>query len=325
MTPATAIVPADTYDVPARFVSGSAPRDPRRLVSAWLEGRSERTREAYASDLEDFRRFVGAADGNAAAEVLLSHGPGAANELVLSYRNAMQTRGLASATINRRLAALRSLVDLAQLLGSIEWSLGIKNVRHERRKDTAGPGETGVRALLAELQARPGAKGVRDRAMFRLLLDLGLRRFEVVGLDVEHLDLPGSRAAVLRKGKKERRWLELPPKTVAALAAWLEVRGTEPGPLFTGFARGRGRRLDGDGLYRMVRQLGAVAGVLGLRTHKIRHSAITACRKRAHEAGIPLEEVLDFSGHADVRTLQVYLDRDKSRQGELSALVSEAF
>jgi integrase/recombinase XerC len=325
MTATNAALAVVAPHLPARFVSGGAPRDPRRLVAAWLEGRSERTREAYASDLEDFRRFIGAEDGNAAADALLSRGAGAANELVLAYRSAMTGRGLASATINRRLAALRSLVDLAQLLGSIEWSLGIKNVRHERRKDTAGPGETGVRALLAELQTRPGAKGVRDRAMFRLLLDLGLRRFEVVGLDLEHLDLPGARVAVLRKGKKERRWLELPPKTVAALADWLEVRGTEPGPLFTGFARGKGQRLDGDGLYRMVRDLGRAAGVLGLRTHKIRHSAITACRKRAHEAGIPIEQVLDFSGHADVRTLQVYLDRDKSRQGELAALVSEAF
>jgi integrase/recombinase XerC len=325
MTPtALAVIPAPP-PFPARVVSGDGPRDPRRLVAAWLEGRSERTREAYASDLEDFRRFIGAEDGSAAAAALLSNRAGAANELVLAYRTAMTGRGLASATINRRLAALRSLVDLANLLGTVEWSLGIKNVRHERRKDTAGPGETGVRALLEELRGRAGDKGVRDRAMFRLLLDLGLRRFEVVGLDVEHLDLAGARVAVLRKGKKERRPLELPPKCVAALAAWLEVRGTEPGPLFTGFARGKGRRLDGDGLYRMVRELGTAAGVLGLRTHKIRHSAITACRKRAHEAGIPLEEVLDFSGHADVRTLQVYLDRDKSRQGELAALVSEAF
>jgi integrase/recombinase XerC len=294
-------------------------------VAAWLEGRSERTREAYASDLEDFRRFVGADDGSAAAAALLSNRAGPANELVLAYRTAMTGRGLASATINRRLAALRSLVDLANLLGTVEWSLGIKNVRHERRKDTAGPGEAGLRALISELEARPGAKGVRDRAMFRLLLSLGLRRFEVVGLDLEHVDLVGARVAVLRKGKKERRWMDLPPKAVAALADWLEERGTDPGPLFTGFARGKGERLRGDGLYRMVRDLGRAAGVLGLRPHKIRHSSITACRKRAAEAGIHLEEVTDFSGHANVTTLQIYLDRDKSRQGELAGLVDAAF
>lgn len=37
-----------------------AARDPRGLVEAWLKGRSQRTREAYASDLEDFRAFIGA-------------------------------------------------------------------------------------------------------------------------------------------------------------------------------------------------------------------------------------------------------------------------
>jgi integrase len=144
-------------------------------------------------------------------------------------------------------------------------------------------------------------------------------------LDLEHLDLEGARLAVLRKGKRERRWLQLPPKTVAALAAWLEVRGAAPGPVFTAFRRGGLERLAGDGLYRMVRALGRDAGVVGLRPHKVRHSAITKVRQRAHEKGIPLEAVLDFSGHADVKTLLIYLDRDKSRQGELAALVSEAF
>lgn len=302
-----------------------AASDPRRLVEAWLEGRSERTRQAYSEDLEDFRRFIGAEDASVAATALLSRGAGGANELVLAYRTAMVGRALASATINRRLAALRSLVALARLLGSVEWALGIENVKHERRRDTAGPGEDGVRALLAELEQRRGPKGTRDRAMFRLLLDLGLRRFEVVGLDLEHLELERARVSVLRKGKAERRWFHLPPKTVAALSRWLEVRGKEPGPLFTGFRRGKGRRLAGDGLYRMVRALGSEAGVPGLRPHKIRHSAITACRDRAHKAGIPLEQVLDFSGHADVRTLQLYLDRDRNRQGELATLVSEAF
>jgi hypothetical protein len=75
----------------------------------------------------------------------------------------------------------------------------------------------------------------------------------------------------------------------------------------------------------MVRDLGSAAGVVGLRTHKIRHSSITLARRLAHEQGIAIEEVTDFSGRADVRTLQVYLDRDHSRQGEIAAMVSEAF
>jgi integrase/recombinase XerC len=309
----------------ARGLAGGPPRDPRRLVDAWLEGRSPRTREAYAADLADFQRFIGAEDGNAAAAALLSRGAGPANELVLAYRAALVERGLASATINRRLAALRSLVSVAQLLGQVEWALRIRNLRREARRETKGPGEAALRALLDELEGRQGPKGARDRAIFRLLLDLGLRRFEVAGLDLERVDLAGARIAVLRKGKRERAWLELPPKCVAALARWIELRGPAPGPLFTGFRRAAGQRLEPDGVYRMIRALGSAAGVVGLRTHKIRHSAITVARRLAHERGIAIEEVLDFSGHADVKTLMVYLDRDRSRQGEISSMVSEAF
>lgn len=305
--------------------AGDAPVDVAALVASWLDGLSPRSREAYAGDLEDFRRFLGAANPGAAADVLLGRRAGAANELVLAYRSWMVERGLASATVNRRLAALRSLVGLANLLGRVEWTLRIRNVRHEGRRDTKGPGDDGLRAILEELARRRGPKAVRDRTIFRLLLDLGLRRFEVTGLDLAHVDLAGSRLAVLRKGKRERRWLAMPAKTVATLAAWLEVRGSAPGPLFTAFRRQPLQRLDGDGLYRMIREVGRAAGVMGLRPHKIRHSSITKVRQRAHDHGIPLEAVLDFSGHADVKTLLIYLDRDKSRQAELAALVSEVF
>jgi integrase/recombinase XerC len=306
-------------------VSGPAPFNPRPLVDEWLAGRSPRTQEAYREDLEDFRRFAGAATGTAAAEALLANGAGPANALALAYRAHLVDRGLAANTVNRRLSALRSLVSLAQLVGRVEWNLRVRNVRVELRRDTRGPNEAGIRAIFAELDRRRGPKAVRDRAIFRLLFDLGLRRFEVAGLDLVHLDLEGAHVAVLRKGKRERLSLELAPQTVAALAAWVKVRGAAPGPLFTAFRRAAGERLDVDGLYRMVRALGAAAGVVGLRTHKLRHSSVTTARRLSAERGIQIEDLRDFSGHANIATLQVYLDRERSRQGEITRLVAAAF
>lgn len=301
---------------PAAPLAPVAARDPRALVEAWLAGLSARTREAYRSDLEDFAKVT----GEDAAAAMLSRGAGAANEVALAWRTDMMRRNLASATTNRRLAALRSLVDALALVGAVPWTLRIRNVRHERRWDTRGPGDEGIEAVRDELDRQPGPKGVRDRAMWALLDRMALRRFEVVGLDLEHLDAAGARIAVLRKGKRERRWLEVPPAAMAPLLAWLEVRGQEAGPLFTAFRRGRLARCGGEGLYRLVRAAGKAAGVPGLRPHKVRHSAITRVRARAHEKGIELERVLDYSGHADVKTLLLYLDRDKSMQGELAAL-----
>jgi integrase len=129
----------------------------------------------------------------------------------------------------------------------------------------------------------------------------------------------------LRKGKKERVRLELAPATCAALAAWVKVRGREPGPLFHAFRRGKGERLTPDGVYRMIRSLGAAAGVVALRPHRIRHSSVTTARRLSAAQGIELEDLRDFSGHANIATLQTYIDRDRSRQGEITRLVAAAF
>ncbi|WP_175429998.1 hypothetical protein [Azospirillum argentinense] len=51
----------------------------------------------------------------------------------------MQDRKLTPATINRRLSALRSLVQLANLLGMVAWKIEVENVVAELYRDTAGP------------------------------------------------------------------------------------------------------------------------------------------------------------------------------------------
>jgi len=309
--PANALALSPSYPL-----SSAVPRDPRALLESWLAGLTERTREAYRSDLQDFAKVT----GEEASAAMLSRRAGAANELALAWRTSMMRRNLASATINRRLAALRSLVEALNLVDAVQWSLRVRNVKHEPRWDCRGPNEEGIKAVREELERRTGPKGVRDRAMWALLDRMALRRFEVVGLDLEHVDVAGTRIAPLRKGKRERRWLEVPPAAMAPLLAWLRVRGEEPGPLFTAFRRGLLTRCGGEGLYRLVRAAGQAAGVPGLRPHKVRHSSTTRVRARALEKGIPLERIRDFTGHADTKTLEMYLDRDKSMQGELAAL-----
>jgi integrase/recombinase XerC len=292
------------------------------LLSAFLSGRNECTRRAYRQDLDDFSRFVGASKASEAATLLLSRGHGEANALALAWRANLHERRLQAATINRRLAALRSLVQLARTLGIVPWALEVQNVRSESYRDTRGPGLNGVRLLLNEVERRSDAKSIRDRAILRLLYDLGLRRNEVVTLDVGDLDLPAGTIAVLGKGRTQRSVLTIPEPTMVALRAWVETRGDEPGPLFTNLDRaGKGCRLTGTSLYRIVRRLGAQVG-LKVRPHGLRHSAITEACKAAQANGMGLEEVLDFSRHRDVKVLMVYRDRERDVQGQLAALVA---
>jgi integrase/recombinase XerC len=285
------------------------------LLAAFLAGRSALTLRAYCCDLTDFAACTGAGGIAAAAARLLAGGHGRANETVWHFRSQLRARGLAPATINRRLAALRSLVKLARTLGLIPWVLEVEGVRTEPYRDTRGPGPAGFRKLLEALDGRSDRKASRDRALLRLLYDLGLRRAEVVGLDVEDVDLAAGTVAVLGKGRTQKVNLTLPAETREALAAWLSVRGVPSGPLFTALDRGsRGRRLSGMGLYLVVRRLGERVG-LRVRPHGLRHAAIT---RALDLTGGDIRSVQKFSRHQDVRLLQRYDDNRQDLGGAVA-------
>ncbi len=129
------------------------------LLRAFLGGRNPRTLRAYRSDLEDFARWLGTSDVDTAARHLLARGGGEANALVLSYRANLSDRQLAAATINRRLAALRSLVQLGRTIGLVPWTLAVPGLKTEAYRDTTCPGVKGVRRLLRAASTRADAKG----------------------------------------------------------------------------------------------------------------------------------------------------------------------
>lgn len=138
---------------------------------------------------------------------------------------------------------------------------------------------------------------------------------------MEHLDLDAGTVAVLGKGDGERELLTLPHETAAALRAWINVRGEEPGPLFVNFDRaGKGQRLTATSVYRMVRQLGERARVR-VRPHGLRHGAITAVLDLN---GGDVRAAQRFSRHLDVRPLTLYDDNREDLRGRMARLVAAA-
>jgi hypothetical protein len=109
----------------------------RRLLDDFFAGLNLNTLRTYRQSLTDFASFVGAADGESAAGLLIAGGHGEANHLALAYRASMVERDLPANTINNRLTALRSLVKLACTLGLIEWTIDIANVKTKPYRDTA--------------------------------------------------------------------------------------------------------------------------------------------------------------------------------------------
>src|SRR4051794_1306128 len=293
--------------------------DCTRLVDAFLAGRSPKTLAAYRADLEDFRCYTGTSAAAYAARWLLANSQIVADALVRIYSSEMSKRGLPVTTINRRLATLRSLVKLANTHGLVIWTLSVENVPVQPYRVTDGPGRDGLRTMLAAAGAQPGPKGLRDVALLRLLHDLGLRRSEAVRLDTDAVDLPGNRILIPGRARSPKQPVSLPEPTRAALAAWLEARGPEPGPLFVNFDRaGKGQRLTGAAVYHIVGWLGAKAG-LTVRPHGLRHVAITTALERTNG---DMRAVATFSRHQDLRTLSRYRDNRPDLAGNVASLVA---
>jgi integrase/recombinase XerC len=316
---ATASRPANTF-LPVPISRGLDPSSPAaRLLAAFLSGRKAETIKAYKADLQDFQTFVKAISLSAAAEMLITRPPGDANALALEYKAALMDRKLASLTINRRLSALRALVKLARTLGMVVWSLEVQSLKAESYRDTRGPGRAGFRDMLDLLAKRKGAKATRDRAILRLLFDLGLRRAEVVGLDLADVDLEAATVAVLGKGRTSKVKLTMPSPTLAAVAAWVKLRGQDPGALFTSKYRSHDlNRITASGLYFMVRELGRKAG-LNVWPHGLRHAAIT---EALDLTGGNVRAVQRFSRHRDVRVLERYDDNRTDLGGEVAKQVA---
>jgi integrase/recombinase XerC len=302
-----------TTVVPGKLVPFAGPS---RLVDLFLSGKSKTTLLAYRADLESFAKFLDCDSIDAAADVFLGYGHGMANEVALSYRSHMLESGLAPATVNRRLAAVRSLVKLARVIGRIGWVLEIPAVRSEKYRDTKGPGLQGFRSIFDNASQQKGVMATRNKAILRVLWSQGLRRAELVELDLVHLDQQGKRLSILGKGRRERKWVELPAQTMQAIQDWLLVRGSHEGPLFCNLDRRTKRaRLTGAGLYKIVRCLGEDVG-LKTRPHGIRHATIT----QRIASGMTLPEVQDFSRHSDIKTLMIYNDRLENAAGRLAAM-----
>jgi integrase/recombinase XerC len=296
--------------------------DSQRLIERWTSGRSPNTVDAYMRDLAHFAGWMGAASAAAGMTSFLSLTMGEANEKAFEYRGAMVDKGVAPATVNRRLAALRSIVKLGRQFGMVGWMLEIEGVKSQAYRDTRGPGVSGVaKAKGVATSHRDDMKAARDVAIMRLLYDMALRRSEVCSLDVEHVDVHTSRIAALRKGKREREWRPMPPQTLRAVQAWMKLRGKHPGPLFVSLAfwppRGT-ERLRPDGLYRALRKIGKDAEIL-LRPHGLRHAGITAGLDKTKDP----RAVQRYAGHASMDTTMIYDDNREDLGARVALVVAD--
>lgn len=301
-----------------------------QLLKTYLARDNSNTVRNYESVLEDYRQFAKTPTREAAITELLAADAGRANDRIARYKRLMtgvrdqrgkltRGRGLSSAAVNLRLTVLRSIVKKARQRGMIQWELDVSNVTDERVHDVRGPEPEVLNKMLSAAKARPGAEGRRDYAILRLAAELGLRRREIIGLNLDDFDSVAAEVRILGKRRREKEMLACSEKTVEAIQRWREARPPSPdGALFTNLIPGRTKRISGPAVYLIIRSLGKQ--VLPPRSsrkigpHKIRHSAITSAVRLAKANGLAREEVQKFSRHKDFRMVARYLDIDERAQ-----------
>jgi integrase/recombinase XerC len=289
------------------------------LIQLWLSGRAETTSRAYRQDLSSWADWMGSPPAAALAGLLRME-PGEANAMGMAYRASMKEEGLSPATINRRLAALRSIVDAARTVGIISWPLSVSGVKAQAYRDTRGPGVGGYRAMVKGLE-EDTPQNLRDRALLALLYSMALRRAEVVALDLGDVDLDGSRLWIVGKGRTQKEAVTMPPQTAKTLSDWIEARGQEPGPLFVSMDRrlaGSLSRPTLNAITRRVREIGRDAGVR-VSPHGLRHAGIT---RALDLTGGDARRVRALSRHAKLETLMLYDDARRDAGGEVAALLA---
>ena len=308
----TATLPPSEPAAPLAEAGESADRQLSRTIEAFLlelrveRGLSPLTIAAYRRDLAQFAAALAGSDWRLAADP--------ARAFLAGLRRA----GRRGTTLARKAAAIRGLYGFALREGIVRRD--VATLLESPRPGIYLPDVLAPDQVEAILAAPPAGDLVADRdgAILELLYACGLRVGELVGLDMDRLDLPGQAVRVIGKGNKERLVPMGEPARdrlhrylVGARATWTAGR-----PVEAVFVSQRGRRLTRESVWRIVRRWTIAADVRDRVTpHTFRHSFAT----HLLEGGADLRVVQALLGHASISTTQLYTHLTGERLREVYA------
>ncbi len=279
--------------------------------------RSPLTLKNYRSDLTAFAIWFQQANGDAME-------PGKITPTDLrEYKRELIARGaLKPASINRKLASLRSFLRWAHEAGLTESPAPPKVPRAER-EERPGPRWLDRREQNALLRAVERGGNLRDRALVALLLNTGLRVAELCALtwrDVSLSDRKGTLTVRAGKGGKRRQVPLNRDARDALLSVGYDRHGGQDRSIFQGqrgalTPRGVQNLLD---KYRAHGGRGAEREQLS--PHVLRH---TFC-KNLIDAGVGLEKVAALAGHERLETTRRYGEPSLKDLEQAVALIGEA-
>ncbi|MGP9826745.1 tyrosine recombinase XerC [Ectopseudomonas khazarica] len=272
-------------------------------LDAYLE-HLRRERQVSAHTLDGYRRDLGKLQAFCEAE-----GLHAWSELdTRSLRRLiarLHQQGLSSRSLARLLSATRGLYQylLREGLCRHDPATGLSPPKRERRLPRTLDADRSAQLLDGAVEDDFIAR--RDQAMLELFYSSGLRLSELVGLDLDGLDLNAGLVRVRGKGNKVR---ELPVGSLArqALEQWLALRALARPSDDAVFISQQGRRLGARAVQLRVRQAGVRELGQHLHPHMLRHSFASHMLESSQD----LRAVQELLGHADIATTQIYTHLD---------------
>ncbi|MCX0275605.1 tyrosine-type recombinase/integrase [Nocardia zapadnayensis] len=228
-----------------------------------------------------------------------------AEAAVTAWRRHLIEDRASPATVNQSLAAVTLMYEQTGL------RIAVKRARVPR------PGEPAALTIQQQgaVERSAARRGVRDAAIVAVLLYAGARVQECGRLELADIAITARTGTVRLHGKgDETRTVPLPAIARTHIVAWLDERGREPGPLWTGQ---RGRLTD-SGITQVVLAVGRDARITGLRPHRLRHTFAT----RLRQGGADPAQIQAVLGHTSLDTAARYF---RAGPAETAAVIEHVF
>jgi integrase/recombinase XerC len=216
-------------------------------------------------------------------------------------------QGLNGKSIARTLSAWRGFFDYLNLKSDMPSNpcIGMRAPKSAKTLPQALSTDQAVK--LVSIDDSEGTLAVRDHAILELFYSSGLRLAELIGLNLEDVDLKSGIATVTGKGNKTRM-VPVGSHAIAALERWLQIRpqlqGKDPQALFVSKL---GKRISGRAVQYRLKEWAIKQGINSdVHPHMLRHSFATHVLQSSGD----LRAVQEMLGHANISTTQVYTHLD---------------
>src|SRR5258708_16558049 len=185
-------------------------------------------------------------------------------------------------SINKILSALRGVLGTAYDLDLMDANaynraVKVKGVRAEPKPAGRDLTEDDVKALVKVCKADKTPAGARDAAMLGIWYTCGIRRAELVRLDLADFDPTLGKLTIRGSKGRTARTVYVPKSAVTALQVWLIIRGLEGGPLFSAINKAGkllGKSMSAQAAYKRLKGRIAQAGVADFSPHDFRRTFV---------------------------------------------------